>query len=223
MRNLSKNLKRKNKYEVIFVAPCHDTTTKITSKWLMKVSGLLKVPSIELFKKNTTTKKLDSSLSEINGKTLLIFFGHGINEAFITEKMLGKKPIKLYCGECSILCDSSNFKQRSDISIIGYCCCAANVLGEDVRRRGNNKYLGFTDELVFYFGSEERENAFLSPVENIIKYTIPRGKMDADLPVKLKNLFLYESKKWDKNKYDDAHAIVSMCLEELGNIIDPKI
>jgi hypothetical protein len=201
---------------LVLVAPSHDGLTLIMKDWILdlaaKQAGALEL----LVDDDVTPSNIDSALTRFpEGGVLVVFYGHGMADCFLTGPKLGGARAHLD-GHSSVLCTSTSIARFPPVRVVAYCCDAALVMGREVRQSHRlSGFLGFKGKPYFVFGSTRREESFREPFAKVLASITAAGSLlsETDLQ-RLRLFYLEEHEKWCmvSEREDSLNLLVGACL-----------
>jgi|GEM_PF-4439938 len=213
---------------VILVAPRYDQLTTAMEIWMRELEKELHASGanvIPIYGNRATGAELGQVLTEIgNSEVLLVFYGHGVDEAFCTVRSPGS-PVVVDGVEHGRLCGFEEFDKTARLAIAAFCCHAAKDLGRALRRRATPaRFLGFTDYLDFVF-EPSAQVAFARPMARIVSETVALGELTRDAWRRLHEEYTAVSAEWTSGSMagSDRSLLVAMFLDEHRDFIDPTV
>jgi hypothetical protein len=218
---------------VVFVGPDYDPLTRRMRRWLEEMERAVRVDGAirSLYNGSASAERVRKEIGGgRNGGLLLIFYGHGEPEAFLTEQSLGFEPyVNDGTRKHARLCTASDFPDDAPNDLVGFCCHSALGLGLALRQRNaGHRFLGFRDELPFPSDLPAAcESAFTEPMRRALAPVIQSGRLDPDAPRRLYDAYYEQQRVWSHDPPSGVSRgkamLVSMCIEELLDILELEI
>lgn len=201
----------------IFIGPSSDALTGAMSRWVTALASQQQSIAALLVGETASTLILSELIEKYKDEPLLVvFYGHGHDNAFLTAAALGFEPVMRPKG-CSRLCGATHFTEVSDLVVLSLCCSAARRLGVEVSRRQGAQFVGFKREIAFVTSSPERQAAFYEPFGALVNSVCERGALTDDAIDSTIERYRLEGERWSGRGSmagDSRSVFVAMFLFE---------
>jgi hypothetical protein len=207
--------------ERLFVASHfdNDRLTEAFTRWLVALHAKLKPEPYLLVGTEASAGNFRKWLKG-NRKTpvLIVFYGHGERDGFLTHSKLGDRSNARY----SYLCVADDFGKACDLLLIAYCCLAGNRLVHELSAKTLGRSISFRGEIGFVLGAIERENAFSGPVGETVVEAFRSGHIDELTLQELRDSYYQERRRWlpgGEYARDTRSLIVAMFLKQHASLL----
>lgn len=211
----------------IFIAPTGDGLMDSMSGWLLSVaSGLNDIRAI-LTGDLASTDQFKATIKRHSGSPLLVvFYGHGCFEAFLTTSSLGFDGHLHEDVGLAHLCVAADFPSDANLLVVGFCCSAGSQLAAELAARSSCSFLGFDDEIGFIVDTPEQSDSFRAPMHAAVEDVVRSGFADELVLHSLKQAYRTERRRWlpggDRDQDPDA-LLVAMLLDEQRKLVRLKV
>lgn len=214
-----------DRFVTILIAPSFDDLTRILAGWVKSLAQAA-AEIVLLEGERASSHLFQITLAQRSTERLLVvFFGHGWFDSFLTAPHLGFGGER-FNGRHSRLCIASHFDIAANVTVIAFCCKAAQEMGRLLAAREPPvKFLGFRDDLSFVIGTQAREEAFARPICTLVRKSLTTGTVDAEDVRSLANAYEAESLRWTSGDMasDPLALLVSGFLDEQRQLIEAKV
>jgi hypothetical protein len=195
---------------VVFVAPKYDRHTSVTSGWLIDLHRSDSSRTLLLGINVTREKLIESILQFRDGRVLVIFCGHGAKESLLTDPEIGTEEFVDFQGtRHGRLVWAADLLGPQSIGLVAYCCSCGVTFGPEMFAKNSlNQFLGFTAEMPFMFGNENRERSFQAPLKACINVCLANGEIDVRARQALKEALQNEIDQWQSGQYGGEDTVI---------------
>lgn len=131
-------------------------------------------------------------------RVLFVFYGHGTSDALLTHVSLGGDS-KKYDNKFSCLSTAGDLEGCADLQAIAFCCSAATWFLPQLVASRSATGIGFTNQIGFVFGTDDRERAFSQPMGNAVQKAYNTRTIDDLSLTELKEAYRAERGRWMAN------------------------
>jgi hypothetical protein len=202
----------------ILIAPTVDAITGAMAKWLTAVASQLDGITALLLGDTASATQVRALLQQhASDPILFVFYGHGEEEALMTDVRLGYLQSVLNPAR-GRLCEASDFTAATDVLVIAFCCSAANRMAVDLAAICQARFVGFRRKIYFVLGTPEREAAFSAPMRGLVEDVCRSNAMDDLTLQNVRASYLSERRRWIQPSGEQAadtrsHVVAMLLLQ----------